>query len=240
MTAVTRTSFRADNSSGWRWPGLWLPSRDLILMDEPFSSLDTGLRSQLRTEVRAILKEREATVVCVTHDQEEAMQMGDRVAVMNEGRLEQLGSPEQVFNYPGTRFAAEFFGTSDFIPAWRDGEQLVSEVGRVPWLETWTMASPGSGELQVMVRPDCLDMDRNEDANGVVRRREYLGAFNLYSVELSSGRRVRVMKSHVAHFEPGAPVRIFLRQGHSLLPFVNDRALGSSVDKLDTRVATLH
>ena len=206
------------------------PEPDLILMDEPFSSLDTGLRSQLRTEVRAILKEREATVVCVTHDQGEAMQTGDRIAVMNEGRIEQLGAPEQVFNHPGTRFAAEFFGTSDFIPAWRDGEQLVSEVGRVPWLETWTMASPGSGELQVMVRPDCLDMARDEGGNGVVRRREYLGAFNLYSVELSSERCVRVMKSHVAHFEPGASVRIFLRQGHSLLPFVNGRALGDEPD----------
>ena len=72
-----------------------------------------------------------------------------------------------------------------------------------------------------MVRPDCLDMDRDEEGNGVVRQREFLGAFNLYSVELSSGRRVRVMKSHIAQFEPGAPVRIFLRHGHSLLPFVN-------------------
>ena len=206
------------------------PEPDLVLMDEPFSSLDTGLRSQLRTEVRAILKEREATVVCVTHDQEEAMQLGDRIAVMNEGRIEQLGTPEQVFNHPDTLFAAEFFGTSDFIPAWRDGAQLVSEVGRVPWLETWTLASPGSGELQVMVRPDCLDMDRDAGGNGVVSRREYLGAFNIYSVELSSGRRVRVMKSHVAHFEPGEPVRIFLRQGHSLLPFVNGRALGDEPD----------
>ncbi len=209
------------------------PEPDLILMDEPFSSLDTGLRSQLRTEVRAILKEREATVVCVTHDQEEAMHMGDRIAVMNEGRIEQLGPPERVFNHPGTRFAAEFFGTSDFIPAWRDGAQLVSEVGRGPWLETWPTPSPGSAELQVMVRPDCLDMTRDAGGNGVVRRREYLGAFNLYSVELSSGRRVRVMKSHIARFEPGAPVRIFLRQGHRLLPFVNGHALGDELDHGD-------
>ena len=202
------------------------PEPDLILMDEPFSSLDTGLRSQLRAEVRAILKEREATVVCVTHDQEEAMQIGDRIAVMNEGRIEQLGSPERVFHNPDTQFTAEFFGTADFLPAWRDGQHLASEVGRVPWLEAWAMASPGNGELRIMVRPDCLDMDRDDQGNGVVRQREFLGAFNLYSVELSSGRRVRVMKSHVAHFEPGAPVRIFLRQGHSLLPFVNGRALG--------------
>ena len=201
------------------------PEPDLILMDEPFSSLDTGLRSQLRTEVRAILKEREATVVCVTHDQEEAMQIGDRIAVMNEGRIEQLGSPEQVFHNPDTQFAAEFFGTADFLPAWRDGQHLVSEVGRVPWLETWAQASPGKMDWQIMVRPDCLDMARDEAGNGVVRQREFLGAVNIYSVELGSGRRVRVMKSHVDHFEPGTPVRIFLRQGHRLLPFANGHAL---------------
>ena len=74
------------------------PAPDLILMDEPFSSLDRSLREQLRIEVRAILKERNATAVCVTHDQEEAMQLGDRVAVMNEGRIEQLGPPEEVLS----------------------------------------------------------------------------------------------------------------------------------------------
>ena len=202
------------------------PQPDLILMDEPFSSLDTGLRSQLRAEVRAILKEREATVVFVTHDQAEALQIGDRIAVMNEGRIEQMGNPEQVFHSPDTQFTAEFFGTADFLPAWRDGPYLASEVGCVPWLETWAAASPGSGELQVMVRPDCLDMDLDRDGvgNGVVRHREFLGAFNLYSVELRSGHRVRVIKSHIAHFEPAASVRIFLRPGHSLLPFVDGRS----------------
>ncbi|CAI8032294.1 Spermidine/putrescine import ATP-binding protein PotA [Geodia barretti] len=86
---------------------------DLILMDEPFSSLDPGLRDQLRQDVAAILRARNATVVCVTHDQEEAMQLGDRVAVMQDGRIEQLGSPEEVFHHPDTQFAAEFFGTAD-------------------------------------------------------------------------------------------------------------------------------
>ncbi|CAI8032295.1 Fe(3+) ions import ATP-binding protein FbpC [Geodia barretti] len=88
-------------------------SADLILMDEPFSSLDPGLRDQLRQDVAAILRARNATVVCVTHDQEEAMQLGDRVAVMQDGRIEQLGSPEEVFHHPDTQFAAEFFGTAD-------------------------------------------------------------------------------------------------------------------------------
>ena len=201
------------------------PEPDLILMDEPFSSLDAGLRQHLRAEVRAILKERQATVVCVTHHQEEAMQLGDRVAVMNEGRIEQLGSPEEVFNNPETRFAAEFFGTADFLPAWRDGEHLATEIGRAPWPQVPGAASSDPVEIQVMVRPDCLDMDPDEAGNGVVSERGFLGGVYRYSVALDSGHRVQVMQSHVAHFDAGTRVKVVLREGHHLLPFVNGRSV---------------
>ena len=206
------------------------PAPDLMLMDEPFSSLDPGLRGQLRAEVRAILKERGATVVCVTHDQDEAMQLADRVAVMNQGRIEQLGSPEQVFSHPNTRFAAEFFGTADFLPAWQDGAYLASEVGRVPWSASWATPPSQNGELLVMLRPDCLDLESDPESNGAasngaVVRREFLGGFNLYSVELDSGHRVQVIQSHLTRFDAGMRVRTFLRAGHQLLPFRNGRAL---------------
>ena len=204
------------------------PSPDLLMMDEPFSSLDAGLRGQLRKEVRAILKERGATVVCVTHDQEEALQLADRVAVMNQGRIEQIGSPEQVFNNPDTRFAAEFFGSADFLPAWRDGEYLNSEVGRVPWHEEWSISSADNGALQIMVRPDCLDMGPDEEGNAVVAQRDFLGAFNIYTVALDTGRRVQVMLPHVVFFEPGSRVRVFMREGHSPLAFHDGRALGGA------------
>ena len=204
------------------------PEPDLILMDEPFSSLDASLRVQLRAEVRAILKERGATVVCVTHDQEEAMQLGDRVAVMSEGRIEQLGSPEEVFNNPGTRFTAEFFGTADFLPAWRDGELLATEIGRAPWPVKLAGAPSDALDLQVMVRPDCLDFGPDEAGNGVVAQREFLGGFHRYSVSLDSGHRVQVLKSHIADFEPGTRVNVTLREGHRLLPFVNGHSMGDA------------
>ena len=200
------------------------PSPDLILMDEPFSSLDAGLRGQLRAEVRAILKEREATVVWVTHDQDEAMQLADRVAVMNEGRLVQLGSPEQVFDYPDTRFAAEFFGTADFLPAWREDNRLACELGQMPCPSEWDGLWPQDESIQVMVRPDCLDIDTDGRGNGVIARREYLGAFHLYTVHLDSGDQVRVMQSHIRRFTPGMRVDVFLREGHRPLPFANGRA----------------
>ena len=200
------------------------PSPDLILMDEPFSSLDRSLREQLRTEVRAILKERRATAVCVTHDQEEALQLGDRVAVMNQGRIEQLGSPEEVFHNPNTRFAAEFFGTADFLPAWQDGDYLTSEVGQTLWPDFWPSPWPANRELQIMVRPDCLDIAPDENGNGLVVGKEFLGAFNIYSVELPSNNRVRVMVSHITHLDTGTRVCVFPREGHRLLPFIGGRA----------------
>ena len=209
------------------------PAPDLILMDEPFSSLDRGLREQLRAEVRAILKERNATAVCVTHDQEEAMQLGDRVAVMNEGRIEQFGTPEEVFHNPDTRFAAEFFGAADFLPAWQEGDYLVSEVGRTPWPSFWPVPWPGDRELQVMVRPDCVDIVPDENGGGLVVGKEFLGAFNIYWVQLASGSRVRVMMSHIAHIDTGTRVAVSPREGHRLLPFIGGRAFFNAPEYME-------
>ncbi len=216
------------------------PSPDLILMDEPFSSLDRGLREQLRAEVRAILKERNATAICVTHDQEEALQLGDRVAVMNQGRIEQLGSPEEVFHNPDTRFAAEFFGAADFLPAWQDGDYLTSEVGQTPWPSFWPDPWPGDRELQVMVRPDCVDIAPDENGGGLVVGKEFLGAFNIYSVELASGSRVRVMMSHIARIDTGTRVRVSPREGHRLLPFIGGRAFFNAPEYMAQLESTAH
>ena len=198
------------------------PEPDVILMDEPFSSLDPALRSQLRKDVSSILRERDATVVCVTHDQEEAMELGDRIAVMQDGRIEQLGAPESVFHHPDTRFAAEFFGAADFLPAWRDADYLASEVGRIPW----PVSCATGQQLQVMIRPDCVDINPDEDGAGTVLKREFRGAFNLYTVGLPSGHTVRVLKSHTVHLEPGQRVGLSLRPGHTIQPFANGLAQG--------------
>ncbi len=200
------------------------PAPDLLLMDEPFSGLDPGLRAQLRAEVRGILKERRATVICVTHDQEEAMQLGDRIAVMNQGRVEQVGPPETLFHNPDTRFAAEFFGMADFLPARRDGERLASEIGLAAWPTGWPTSAPDPDNLQIMTRPDCLNVVPDEDGNGKVVGRDFLGAFYIYTVALPSGRTVRAMMSHVMHIEPGVRVRVTLREGHRLQPFADGRA----------------
>ncbi len=147
---------------------------------------------------------------------------------MDQGRIVQIGAPERVFNNPNTKFAAAFFGTADFLPVRRHDEHLTSEVGLAPWPAHWTTSLPESAQLEIMVRPDCMDTDPDEAGNGFVTGRQFLGAFNLYTVDLMSGRRLQVMKSHIMRFEIGTRVNIFLREGHSPQPFVDGRALGNN------------
>ena len=209
------------------------PQPEVLLLDEPFSNLDPKLREQVRRDVMGILRDSQATAIFVTHDQEEALFVGDVVAVMNEGRVEQSGSPEAIFHHPATKFVAQFIGMVDFLPAHHDGGKLHTEVGSVDWpeLQLEDLASvPANGhhQLEVMVRPDCLDCQPSEDGQGVVVEREFRGAFYLYKVRLPSGETVRCLLSHTADYSIGSSVSVSLRKGHHLRPFVGDRLLAVS------------
>ncbi len=204
------------------------PRPGVLLLDEPFSNLDPRLREQVRKDVLEILKNSEVSTIFVTHDQEEALFMGDVIAVMDKGAVEQVGRPEEIFHHPATRFVAEFIGLADFIPAWREGDSLVTEVGSTQWP---AMAFDGYQDnggidhrLEVMVRPDCLMCHASQEGQGVVTQREFRGPFNLYHVSLPSGHSVRCLLSHTENFSVGTNVEVGLRNGHALTPFVNDRA----------------
>ena len=204
------------------------PQPEVLLLDEPFSNLDPKLREQVRRDVLDILKASHATAIFVTHDQEEALFVGDVVAVMNAGRVEQTGSPESIFHHPVTKFVAQFIGMVDFLPAKHDNGSLHTEVGSVAWPQIESIAlaglnSNGNSQIEVMVRPDCLDCLPSESGGGVVVEREFRGAFYLYRVQLASGATVRCLLSHTAEYPLGASVSVSLRDGHHLRPFVDDR-----------------
>ena len=202
------------------------PRPEVLLLDEPFSNLDPKLREQVRRDVLGIIKASHATAIFVTHDQEEALFVGDVVAVMNEGQVEQTGSPEEIFHHPATKFVAQFIGMVDFLPARHDDGRLHTEVGSVEWpeLQVETLnAVNGHAQLEVMVRPDCLNCLPAADGPGVVVEREFRGAFYLYRVQLPSGATVRCLLSHTAEYPLGASVSVSLREGHHLRPFVGDR-----------------
>jgi len=117
---------------------------DVLLMDEPLSNLDAEMRVHLRNEIRALQRKIGVTTIYVTHDQEEALSLSDRIAVIQHGRIEQVGTPHEIFNEPATRFVAGFIGESNFVPARRTGETARDE--------TVAFVVPGGARLRVPVR----------------------------------------------------------------------------------------
>ena len=199
------------------------PHPELLLLDEPFSNLDPALREQVRRDVMGILRASDITAIFVTHDQEEAMYVGDSIAVMNGGRIEQQGTPEEIFHRPSTKFVAEFIGMVDFVSAhWEEGD-IVTPIGSTA-LEggAWE-----EGVLEAMVRPDCMECIPSEEGNGAIVEREFRGAFYLYWIALDCGSTVRCLLPHIYEFEVGARVTTKVRDGHSLRPFLDGVALGA-------------
>ena len=197
------------------------PRPELLLMDEPFSNLDPGLREQVRREVMAILRGSGTTAVFVTHDQEEAMYVGDTIAVMNNGRIEQHGSPEEIFHQPRSKFVAGFIGMVDFVAARQQGNSMATVLGPLPLPQN----DCPQGMVEAMVRPDCLECVPSPDGNGTIVDREFRGAFYVYRVQLVSGEVVRCLCSHNHEYPVDARVSVRVRNGHCLTPFVDGFAV---------------
>ena len=212
------------------------PKPDVLLMDEPFSNLDAKLREQLQRDVVDILHAGGVTTIFVTHDQQAAMSVGDEVAVMNEGRLEQTGSPASVFHYPKSKFVAHFIGDVDFIPVRVEGDHLTSELGALHPNGNGKHDSQHNGEglstggwefsdlrLELMLRPDCIECYEDDESQAVVVASEFHGAFYLYRVRLPSGNEVRCLLPHIAEFTVGSLVSVRMREGHQARLFANNR-----------------
>ncbi len=220
------------------------PRPDILLLDEPFSNLDAKLRYQLQRDVVAILHASGVTAVFVTHDQQAALTVGHEVAVMNQGRLEQIDVPASVFYSPVSKFAAQFTGVADFLPVRRADGRMVCELGGLDWdgkgsrghgneseaQQSVDIAAADftGGQLEIMFRPDCLECHPDDNGSGVIVEREFQGAFYQYLVRLPSGLEVRCLMSHIAEYPVGAAVSIGLREGHRARLFRNGRLTGAS------------
>ncbi|EMA62244.1 ABC transporter, partial [Halorubrum distributum JCM 13561] len=195
------------------------PEPEVLLLDEPFSNLDVRLRVEMREEVRRILKAAGVTAVSVTHDQEEALSISDRVAVMNDGKIEQVGRPESVFERPESKFVASFLGRASFLEGeLRDGK-VDTGIGRFDavTLEGYDTVYDGA-PVDVLVRPDDLRATpaSPELADGVVTSRQYVGPSFVYRVELDSGEAVHCLHNHVEEFDLDEPVSLELTADHPL------------------------
>jgi iron(III) transport system ATP-binding protein len=160
----------------------------VLLMDEPLSNLDAKLRETMRTEIRRIQKSLGITSVYVTHDQIEAMTLSDRVVVMNQGLIEQEGTPVEVYRRPTSRFVADFIGRVNFIPAEVvnscAGELAVNAMGQVICLTDVTEAYPVGAHLTLIARPEMIQVRDQGAFHGVVRRASYLGNMIDYDIEV--------------------------------------------------------
>ena len=189
-----------------------------LLLDEPFSNLDLQLRLQLRGQLKQILRASNVTAVYVTHDQEEALVMGDRVAVINAGRIEQVGTPEEMFHHPQTRFVAEFLGVADFVPGTITEQGLVTEIGM---LRPQVRLSPGT-PVDVLLRPDDVSLRASESGTSLVLRRIFRGMHYIYAISLSSGAVVHSLQHHsAARYREAEKVEVYLEPNQTLTCFVN-------------------
>ncbi len=191
------------------------PRPKVLLLDEPFSGLDVGLREQVRADVARILRQSGATVLFVTHNQEEALLMSDQMVVMNDGQVEQGGTPEDVFGAPATRFVAEFMGKTDFLSGRVTADGLLTEMG----LLSQRLALPIGAPVEIAVRPDDVRFIPDVDGSARIVARYFQGVLNLYSARLPSGRLVHSYQAHTLTLAPGASVRAIIDPGHSLVCF---------------------
>ena len=203
------------------------PEPDILLLDEPFSNLDVDLRVEMREEVREIIKRTGVTAISVTHDQEEALSISDRVAVMTDGRIEQIGEPETVFQHPESRFVAAFLGYASFVPGYVSGDVVETDLGTVPREQIHGLAREyDHTRIDLLVRPDDVSARPVADAAdgcGRVAGRRYLGPTFLYEVELDTGESIQCMHNHDENIPTSGPVDLALDAGHELAWFPREQ-----------------
>ena len=175
------------------------PGPTVLLMDEPFSNLDVELRERLSIDVHNILKETGTTGLLVTHNQQEAFAMADRVGVMVDGQLQQWASPYALYHEPATRHIATFVGDGVFLPARVSGQNCVSfELGELCRIQPLDVAL--DSDVDVLIRPDDIQHDDRSPVRAKVLERVFRGAAFLYTLELPSGDRVlSLVPSHHNH-----------------------------------------
>jgi iron(III) transport system ATP-binding protein len=178
------------------------PDPSVVLLDEPWSSIDPLLRTAMRGEVASILRASGVTVVLVTHDQEEAFSLADRVALMDGGRIVQVGTPEEMYYKPASRQVAEFLGAANFLNA------------------SDPIARPlvgGEARGEVLVRPELVGLSVDEGGHGVVVGREFRGHDVFYRVQVGDGPAICSQRPSNETVPLGARVRVELHDGPVVL-----------------------
>ena len=184
----------------------------VLLLDEPLSALDARVRLQLREQIRTLQQRLGTTTLFVTHDQEEALSMADRVGVMRQGRLEQIAVPAELYDRPATAFVAEFVGVMNRIPGELKDGGTVAALGATVPVEESVSELTGDSEVDVLVRPEGLRLQVAASGNGIVTTKTFLGSVTRVGVLLSGDVTVKIDQpsTAAAALAPGASVSVTL------------------------------
>jgi len=176
---------------------------DVLLLDEPFGALDKQLRDHMRVELRELQQKLKISTLFVTHDQDEALSMSDRIVVMSEGEVSQVGKPTEIYEKPQTRFVADFIGRSNILLGKLEnkGKTINAEGLTLPNKENVTSGSEG---VSVMIRPECVEITKSEskatspsaDVKGKITASIYLGSIVQYSVQIIDGPNLVVTQNN--------------------------------------------
>lgn len=202
----------------------------LLLMDEPFSNLDAGLRDATRREIRSLLKAQGLNAILVTHDQEEALAFCDRLAVMNEGHIEQVGTPEEIYHHPTTAFVAQFLGRANLLRGTADGDFAETELGKIAirpaargnvllslrpehlqLLSAQSVRENGGGNGSFPATEDGANGREPQAMTGEIVAREFRGHDVTYRVQYS-GRAYLAHTEYTHSYYPGQPVVLVPRE----------------------------
>ena len=190
------------------------PSPDILLLDEPLSNLDANLRGEMRFEIRRLHEEFHGTSIYVTHDQVEAMTMADRIVVMNLGRIEQIGTPEEVYERPVSKFVARFIGAGNVVDVKHVEGRRVEIAGQSLEVGQGDFAGPGN-DMSVCIKTHDIELVRGDEVRGdnvlkgVVRSQAYLGSSRDYIVDV--GQEMLVAAPPAFDMPPGSQVGVRLR-----------------------------
>jgi spermidine/putrescine transport system ATP-binding protein len=216
----------------------------VLLLDEPLGALDLKLRKELQVELKRIQRDVGITFVYVTHDQEEALTMSDRIAVMNRGHVEQVAAPEEVYDRPATTFVAGFIGVSNLMPATVKGPHEV-KLDQGQTISTETGGFSAGERCHAVVRPEKLRVELGENGHGgdqarvegVVASSLYLGTSTQIAVDLGEGTRMTVLVPNADEAErrrlPGGGARVGLSWEPEYMHLVRESPEGSTAARND-------
>ncbi|WP_447861960.1 ABC transporter ATP-binding protein [Nitrospira calida] len=185
----------------------------ILLLDEPFSNLDPDMTGKMRQDLHDLLRQTRTTTILVTHDHDEAFAMADRIAVLNQGRLEQVDTPEAIYHTPATPFVADFVGQADFIPGVVQNGVVRTEIGEFPN----QVGYENGVKVVVMIRPDDVHIMPVKDSPVRILSRQFRGSENLYAIGLPSGQTIHSSEASTHVYPVGTPVELRVAATHTVL-----------------------